>query len=84
MKQNLEHIGQQIAILNETRFTGLHNRVKDETDVLSNAVLVYQGAMTEVQGIITKHYYRDKEVADKARVSSTTERETSMIEEVTV
>jgi hypothetical protein len=87
---NLQHLQQKLSELHGySKFEGLHDRVKEETIALESKIQYYRASMNEVQSIVTKHYYRDKMVADQERqkqnsFSSTTECKTSKLEEVTV
>ena len=77
IEQNLENIESKIGDLKTTtKFVGLLDRIIEETKTFKEKVLIYRAAIDEVENIITKHYYRDKQIADEAR--SKTSPETSI------
>jgi hypothetical protein len=74
IEQNLENIESKITDLKEfSKFTGLLERVIEETKIFKEKVQAYRTAIDEVENIITKHYYRDKQIADEARSKTSSE-----------
>ena len=70
IERNFQDIQKGLTELNYSKFSALRDRLREETEKVDHYLQLYKVVMKEIQDIMTKNYYRDLNIVNEHKAST--------------